>query len=243
MKLRYFLSIIFFGLVVVFQAQNAFAACSAATCAAPKVCNAAGACVAPAVTTSGTKFTNPLKFSTVEGFLGSVMSAVQRVIVSLALVAIVIGALLYVTSAGNDKQITRAKEAITAALIGLALGIAAPSMLKELAGILGWGVTDAAVAGAASLSAIAIKLLNFLLGILGILSLIMMIIGSGFYLTSAGDDDRMEKGKEIVKYALFGVIMAMSAMVLVRQISVFFVTSPTENVPIQTPIDPSGLQG
>ncbi|NTV41528.1 MAG: hypothetical protein HGA61_04650 [Candidatus Moranbacteria bacterium] len=170
-----------------------------------------------------TEFTNPLKFTTVEEFLNSILGAVQKIIVTLSLVAIVVGALIYVTSFGAEKQITLAKNAITAALVGLAIGVAAPSMLKELAGILNWTSTDSKVTGALSLSAIAIKVLNFLLGIFGVLSLIMMILGASLYLTSAGEEDRIKKGKDIFKYSVLGVVIAMSAMILVRQIAKFFV--------------------
>ena len=172
---------------------------------------------------SGTTFTNPLAFNTVEELLTRIMTTVQKIIVTLALVTMLIGALLYVTSAGAEKQVTQAKEAISAALIGLALGIAAPSMLKELSNILGWNSTNSTVSNSLTLSVIAINVLNFLLGIFGILSLIMMIIGASLYLTSAGDEDRIDKGKDIFKYAVLGIIVAMSAMVLLRQIAVFFV--------------------
>lgn len=167
-----------------------------------------------------TNFTNPLgNINTVEAFLGNIMVAVQRIIVTLALITITIGALMYVTSFGG-KQIEKAKEAITAALVGLALAIAAPSMLKELANVLGWG---GSVPAALTLSEIAIRVLNFLLGIFGIVSLIMMIIGASLYLTSAGDKDRIGKGKDIFKYSILGVVIAMSSMILIRQIAAFFI--------------------
>jgi hypothetical protein len=50
----------------------------------------------------------------------------------------------------------------------------------------------------------------------------MLVIGAIMYLTSAGDEDRIDKGKEIFKYSLIGVVLAMSAMILVTQIAKFF---------------------
>jgi len=192
---------------------------------ATPISNPATAEVAAASGASGssTEFTNPLTFDTAEEFLTKLMGWVQGIIVTLSLVAIVVGALMYVTSFGVEKQITQAKEAISAALIGLTLGVAAPSMLKELAGILGWKTADSNVTKALSLSAIALKALNFLLGIFGVLSLIMMLLGASLYLTSAGDEERITKGKDIFKYSVLGVLIAMSAMILVRQIAKFFV--------------------
>ncbi|EKE25144.1 MAG: hypothetical protein ACD_5C00274G0005 [uncultured bacterium] len=137
---------------------------------------------------------------------------------------VVYGAVLYVISGGGD-QIKTAKNAITSALVGLAIGIAAPSFLKEISGILGWGTSDTRLANALSLTQIATNTLNFLLGILGILSLIMMVYGASMYLTSAGDGKKAEEGKNVFKYSIIGVILAMASMVLVTQVAKLFVAA------------------
>lgn len=171
-----------------------------------------------------TEFCNPLAFNDVESFLSHFLTVLQRIIVVLSLIFIVIGALMYITSGGNDGQITSAKKAITAALIGLAIGLAAPSFLKEISTILGWGTTNnAAVNSALTLSQIALRVLNFLMSILGILALLMMVVGAMFYLTAAGDEKQVEKGKKIFQYSVLGVIIAMASMVVIRQISAFFI--------------------
>lgn len=173
---------------------------------------------------AGTEFTNPLGFSTVEEFLSQVLSTIQQVIVMLALVFIVIGAFLYITAGANPDNAENGKKAIVAALIGLAIGMAAPSILKELSNVLGWtGASTEAVTEAKTLTEIATSILNFLLGITGVVSIIMLVIGGIMYITSAGDEDRIDTGKEIFKYALLGIVISMSAMVLVRQLATFFV--------------------
>jgi len=204
-------------------------------CASGNASNCAAACSVQCATSStnpapttpvvsgGTTFTNPLAFTTVEDFLGNFLTVMLNIIVTLALVFIVIGAIMYVTSAGDSKRIESAKQAITAALIGLAIGIGAPSILKQLSVILGWNTTNnATVNKALTFSQIATNLLTFLLGIFGVLAIIMMVIGGIMYLTSAGEEDRIDSGKKIFKYAIIGTIVAMAAMVLVRQIAVFF---------------------
>ena len=180
---------------------------------------------AGAATGGSVSFTNPLGYSTVEDLLSNVLSAIQKIIVTLALIFIAIGAVMILVSAGSPETVEKGKKAITMAIVGLALGIAAPSILKELAGILGWGTTNASVTAAASLSAIALKVLNFLLGIAGVLSLIMLVVGAIMYLTSAGDEDRIDTGKKIFKNSLIGVIIIMSSLVIVAQIARFFAVS------------------
>src|SRR3989344_5149032 len=195
---------------------------------APKAGNGGGATAPNALgggnaTSTSINITNPLKFETVEEVVTSLLGTLQGIVVILALVFIVIGALLYITSAGDEGRIKTAKAAITAALIGLAIALAAPSFLKEIGGILGWGAVDSsAAAGAQTLSEIAMNVLNFLLSIIGVLAIIMLIVAGIMYLTAAGDEDRVDTGKNIVKYAIIGIIVAFASLVIVSQLAKFF---------------------
>lgn len=132
---------------------------------------------------------------------------------------------MYILSAGNESRMNTAKGAITAALIGLTLAIAAPAFLKEIAAILGWtNITDASdtIAGAQTFTQIATKVLDFLLSIVGIIGIIMLVFGGFVYLTSAGDENKAETGKKIVTYAIIAIAVALSALVLVTQVAKFF---------------------
>jgi hypothetical protein len=183
----------------------------------------AGLAAVPMVASADTttiSFSNPLSFSTVEGLLSSVLAALQGIIVTLSLVFIVFGAVMYVLSAGDDGRMKTAKSAITAALIGLALGLAAPSFLKEIGTVLGW--SDTTTSSALSLTTIATNVLNFFLSIIGILAIIMMVVGGTMYLTAAGDEDRIDEGKKIVKYSIIGIAIALAALVIVTQVVDFF---------------------
>ncbi len=187
-----------------------------------------GTCCMPGgVTTSNSTpitFTNPLQYDTVEGVLDSILDTLRGIIVILSLVFIVIGAILYITSAGNDKQMTMAKGAITAAMIGLAIGLAAPSFLKEIGTVLGWdaSVNQDALVGAKTLSQIARNVLDFLLSIVGVLAIIMLVVGGIMYLTAAGNEDQLDSGKKIVKYSIIGIAVALASLVIVSQIATFF---------------------
>lgn len=169
-----------------------------------------------------TQFCNPLRFNSVEGFLANFLSALQRIIVVVALIMIVIGSLQYITSMGGD-QVKKGKGTITAALIGMAIAVAAPSFLKEISVLLGWNAQSEAVQKALTLTQIALNVLNFLMSILGVVALVMLVLGGTFYATAAVDSNQAKTGKDIVKYALIGVIIAMASMVLLRTIARFFV--------------------
>lgn len=167
--------------------------------------------------------TNPLSFNTVNDLLGRVLTFLQSFIVILALIFIVIGAFLYITSSGDSGRITTAKNCITAALIGLAIGIAAPAFLRQISDILGWNAATlpAGVGTNLTLIEIGTNILNFLLSVVGVVALIMLVVGAFMYLTAAGDEDRIDTGKKIVKYSIIGITIALAALVLVRQVASF----------------------
>lgn len=208
----------------------------------PGVCNGAGVCIASGAGSSGQSqasnsssgnnaggsastncapdeicFGNPIRVDSIEGLLGNFLGVLQRIIVVLSIIFIVIGAIMYMTSMGDTGQIGKAKNAITAAIVGLAIALAAPSFLKEVLLII--GQDPGQVGGALSLSQIAVRVLNFLLSISGVIAMIMMVVGAIMYLTAAGDTKDIDKGKAIFKWSVIGVIVALSALIIVRQVA------------------------
>jgi hypothetical protein len=180
--------------------------------------------VAPGGAPGTVNFINPLVFSDVNSLLSTVLTFLQRLIVTLSLIFIIVGAFMYISSAGNAALLGTAKLTILGALIGLALGIAAPAFFREIATILGWtGFTAPAGVGTSlSLLQIATNVLSFLLSLIGVVSLIMLIVGAFMYLTAAGDENRIDTGKKIVLYSIIGITVALAALVLVRQVALFF---------------------
>ncbi len=178
----------------------------------------------PGATTHAVKFENPLKFDTVEDILTSLLNSLRGVIVVISLVFIVIGAILYITSAGSEERIKSAKKAITASMIGLAIGIAAPSFLKEIATILGWTsqVTDPSGQNILTIKQIALNTLEFLLGIVGIFAIIMLVVGGISYFGAGLNEKQAESSKKIIWFSVLGILVAMAALVIVKQIAAFF---------------------
>ncbi len=166
---------------------------------------------------------NPLKYSTVEGFLTGVMTAFKTIVVTLAILMIVIGGIMYILSLGNADNMKKAKNVILAALVGLAIVLAAPAFLKEIYSLLGAGTEPSELSGALTLTEIARNVLNFLLSIIGTLALITMVISGIMYLTSAGNEARMKTARSIFTAALIGIAVAMGSLVLVSAVARFFV--------------------
>jgi len=169
---------------------------------------------------ASTAFPNPLgDVTTVSALTTNILNNLKTIIATIAIVMIVVGGLMYILSGGEEKNVTRAKSIITAACIGLAIVLAAPSFLQEIYTILGTSATDSSVSSAVSLQTIAHNVLVFLLSIVGIIGMIGLVVGGAFYLTAYGDEERIKKGKSIITGSLIGIAIAMAALVLVKQIS------------------------
>ena len=59
-------------------------------------------------------------------------------------------------------------------------------------------------------------IVNFALFFLGIVATIMVIFGGFLYVTSAGDEGKAEKGKNIIMYAAIGILIILVSFALVN---------------------------
>jgi hypothetical protein len=176
---------------------------------------------APPAGNNNNVFENPLQYDTVDTLLAALLDRLQGIIVIISMVFIVIGGLLYMTSAGNESRMTMAKGAILASVIGLAIGVAAPSFIKEIYLALG-NSAPAEVVASPSIGQIALNVLNFLLGIVGIIAIIMLVLAGMMYLTSAGSESRIETAKKMTTWSVVGIAIALAALIIVRQVANFF---------------------
>ena len=60
--------------------------------------------------------------------------------------------------------------------------------------------------------------MKWLLTIVGILGVIGFVIAGIIYLTAAGDDDQIQKGKKAMVYSIVGVIVALLGVVIIRAV-------------------------
>lgn len=60
--------------------------------------------------------------------------------------------------------------------------------------------------------------MNWLLIIVGILGVIGFVIAGILYLTAAGDEGQMDKGKHAMIYSIIGVIVALLGVVIIKAV-------------------------
>lgn len=67
-----------------------------------------------------------------------------------------------------------------------------------------------------SLESSSIKLINIVLGVLGIVAVLVIVVGGLMYTTSGGDMAKVNKAKEVIKYAIIGLVVALLAWAIVN---------------------------
>lgn len=212
-------ALFFWGLSVVYTS-------SAVDAATPAAQSSVGSITGnPAAGGSGgsTKFDNPLNAQNVQQILTNILGTLKGVVITISVIFIIIGGLMYMMSGGNETTITRAKACVGGAIIGLAIALAAPIFLNEILKIFGGassssGLNTSQIAGYPDLKTVVTRVLQLLLSVLGIIAIISLVAGGAMYLTSYGDEKRIETAKKIVKYAILGIVISLSAIVIVREV-------------------------
>jgi hypothetical protein len=177
---------------------------------------AAGISASKAGGSGGGTFANPLSVSTVAALLQKVSAYLKTIVATISTIFIIIGGIMYMMSAGDEKMITRAKACIMGAVIGFAIVLAAQAFLNDITTIVGGSSTGSTGGG---LAAIATRTLQFLLSIFGTLAIISLVVSGIMYMTASGDDKKIETAKKMFTYSIIGIVVAMSALIIITQVS------------------------
>lgn len=74
-----------------------------------------------------------------------------------------------------------------------------------------------------NIAAFIIRFVNFLAGIIGSFAFLAIVVGGVIMVTSGGQEGAVTKGKDIIKYAIIGLIVAVSAYFITTFVqSIFF---------------------
>jgi hypothetical protein len=201
---------------------------TAASLAGVPVCPGIGSCTSsqctpttPPVGTSSTSTTipNPITSNTVKDVLDKLLAALSSLVITLAIIFIVLGGILYMLSTGDPGMIKRAKDCWLFSVIGLAIVVAAPTFLKEVMNILGKDSVGTDVEEAYTISQIATNVLNLLLSVVGIIAIISLVVAGGMYMTAYGEDEQMKTAKKMGTWAVVGIAVALGSLVIVKQVA------------------------
>ena len=163
---------------------------------------------------------DPLTVTSFSDLFGNFLVNVQGVVGWLAVIMIVIGGIVYITSGGSPNQITLGKSIVVYAMTGFAIAVAAPSLLKEIRDIASAGLAGGPglIATAKPVQAIVTDVMDFLLTAIGMLAIIGFIIGGILYISAGGDTQKADTAKKTVFYSTLAITISGAALIILRQV-------------------------
>lgn len=170
-------------------------------------------------TTANYSYSNPIGYNSITQFAEGLLASSQTLVSWLAVIFIVVGGILYITASGKESQITLAKNTILSALIGLALALAGPSLLKEIKEIIipeSAGAYDISTAN--NFVEILTNVMSFVLTIIVILAMMSLVYSGFLYLTSAGSRENIDTAKKIGKFSVLALVLSGSSIIIIRLI-------------------------
>lgn len=138
----------------------------------------------------------------------------------IALIAIIYGGAVYLTAGGDEKAITRAKNILIYAVIGIVVIALSVTLVNFVFGAVKLQLPDFAaldfLPGGNDLAGTVQKIINAFLVLIGVLALIYLIVAGIKYITSQGDDKRAGEARSAILYAIIGLVIIGLSWVIVN---------------------------
>lgn len=165
-------------------------------------------------------YSNPLTVDSFSEWFRNLLVNIQGVVGWLAVIMIVVGGVIYITAGGSVRQVTLAKMIIIFALVGFAIAVAAPSLLREIGDLATAGIPagPGLIASATPVPVIVARVMDFLLTLIGMLAIVGFVWGGIMYLTSGGDSNRAQTARRAVIYSIIAICISGAALIILRQV-------------------------
>ena len=151
-----------------------------------------------------------------EEILG-VVSFIKALIGSIAILMIMISGIKTITAAGEEEKITEQRKSILWIIVGIVIIVVNQVFVENLY-IRPIGQEEIKVSNVENIISVIGKILQFALGFVGLIAFAALIYGAASMITNYGNDELVEKGKKIIKNAIIGIIVIISAFAIVSTI-------------------------
>ncbi|HHX58220.1 MAG TPA: hypothetical protein GX706_00400 [Candidatus Moranbacteria bacterium] len=166
------------------------------------------------------EYKNPLTTNSLTAWLKNLLASIYGIIAWIAVIMIVIGGIVYMTSSGRSSQMELGKKIIQYALFGFAIVVAAPTLLKEIGDLASQsgGGDPSATGGGTTIAGILTNIMNFILTAVGVLSIISFTVAGIMFVAAGGNPTRTGKAKSAILYSIIGLSLAGAGLIIIQQI-------------------------
>lgn len=144
-------------------------------------------------------------------YLTNVWSWASQVIFGVAVLATVVGGILLMTSDGNEEKTDMGRNTIKGAVISIVIVLFSAVLQKFLS------KPSEGIDGNISETSVVINnSINLLLGLVGVLAIVGFVTAGFRYITSGGDEEKMDKAKRGLRLSLIGAVVSIAAWSLLQ---------------------------
>jgi hypothetical protein len=162
-------------------------------------------------TTFAVGIDNPLTgVSDFPTLFNNLVKTFMDLLTALGTLMVMVAGILYLTSAGNPGRMQTAKTALGLACIGLLIGLSGSAIVDTIKNT---------TTGATDIPTIIANIATQVGILVGALSTLMFLISGFFYLGSGGIPQKMEMAKNVLTYAIIGIVIGLSAGAIVATIT------------------------
>lgn len=140
-------------------------------------------------------------------FLSQVWSWAAEVIFGVAVLAIVIGGILFMTADGDEQKTDIGKRTIKGAVVSIAIVLFSAVLQKFLQK----PTADITKDNLSETSVVITNVINLFLGLVGGLAVLGLAVAGFRHITSGGDEEKLEKAKRGLRLSLLGAGIALAA--------------------------------
>lgn len=153
----------------------------------------------------------------------NVIGMALTVVGYIAFFFIIFGGFQFLTGGSNPGQIEKARKTLFNAVIGLIISLSAVAVVNLIFNLVGTVSTvNGITLPAQSAETVLKNVLNIVYGLVGVIAVIVIIIGGINYATSSGDPARVTKGKNLLLYAIVGLVVVFTAFALTNYVFLRF---------------------
>ena len=167
---------------------------------------------------------NPTHASSIEVFIGYILTAVGVIIGILAIVMLVYSGFRMIVSQGKEEDVAKAKSSFQWTITGFLLAVFAFVLVSAISQFLGApsGTTPAPTPGgvtnpigSADYLTLSNVIFNNVATVIGLIAILFIIINGFRYLTAGGNEQQTEQAKQGLQWAIIGLAAVLLAYVII----------------------------
>lgn len=144
----------------------------------------------------------------------NVLADITVIAAYLILGYVIYGGYQYIFSGGDPGKVAAGKKTILHGFIGLAIVLLAHVILSSIRTALGTSLGNCVSSECVDATSMVSSTIQWVIGVAGAAAAIFVVYGGIAYITSAGDPNKLQKAKQIILYALIGLVIVALAEVI-----------------------------